>query len=395
MNEDYHARRAAEEAKARKKKAIAIAAFVVVALAIVLVATVFGGGTGGTGAVQPRIDGEAIQVTDSTGRTVEMPKDPQAIAVFDSFSGELAVLAGAGPKLTGVPAGTKSDEILQMIYPELESITSMSGNAINLETQVASEVDVAIVKSTMNDDQCKKLDAMGIPYIKVGYTDVPEQIEAIRLVGSVCGPEASEKAEAIASYYQQTVDMVGERVSELSDGEKVRVYHSINDALMTDSSESLGASWIGLTGCIDVSGEQAATSDSDYDATLEQIYRWNPDLVICNVAQTADDIRTDAAWSGMPVVREGKVLNIPIGATRWGQRGSVETWFAMLWLGCQAYPELFSDIDFEQTVKDAYADLYGVEVDDALYTQMLEGSLRTSNGGGGNGSGGGGGGNNN
>lgn len=401
MSEDFKAQRAQQEARARKVKAAVVAAFVVVVLAIVMGATVAGGAAPGTAgdaqtgdAVQTGADAAAdaqtLQVTDSTGRVVSVPSSPQGIAVFDSFSGELAVLIGAGPQLTGVPAGTKSDQVLQQVYPQLEDVTSMSGNAINLETQVASEVDVAIVKSTMDDGQCAKLERMGIPYVKVGYTTVSEQVAAIRLVGSVCGPDASARAEQIAAYYEQTVADVQRRVADIPDSERVSVYHAINDALMTDSRESLGTSWIEMSGCVDVAAGQEATSDSDYTATLEQVYSWDPDLIVCNVADTAASISADAAWSGLSAVKDGRVANIPIGATRWGQRGSVETWFAMLWLGCQVYPERFSDVDFEQTVKDAYQELYGVEVDDALYQQMLAGTLRASGNGGGDGSGGGG-----
>lgn len=389
MVEDFRARRAAQEAQSRKLRVVVSSLFAVVVLVAFLVAAVSNGGLGSDVAEDDgsaaTTDAETVQVVDSTGRSVLVPAEPDSIAVFDSFSGELAVLIGAGPKLAGVPNGTKSDTILKTIYPDLENVTSTSGNSINLETQMASGVDVVIVKSTMGDAECKKLETMGIPYVKVGYETVAEQIEAIRLVGSVCGSDAASKAEAIAAYYEQTVDEVGRRVADIPDNQKTSVYHAINDALTTDSKDSLGADWIELSGCVDVSAQEEATSDTDYTATLEQIYVWDPDLIICNVAETASKIRSDAAWSGLGAVEDGSVLNIPIGATRWGQRGSVETWFAMLWLGKQAYPDLFSDVDLEQTVKDAYQQLYGVTVDDALYEQMVSGEgIRTS----GNGNGG-------
>ena len=394
MSEDFRARRALEEARERKRRAIAAIAFAVMVMAVVVVATLANGlqGDGGITNDQEQAlssatqDKALIQVSDSVGRTVEVPENPQAIAVFDSFSGELAVLIGAGSQLIGVPGGTKSDVILEQIYPGLNELISLSGSSINIETLAASGCDVAIVKSTMDDAECAKLDQLGIPYVKVGYTSVSEQIEAIRLVGKVCGSEAAQKAEAIASYYQETVEMVRERVNDISEDERVRVYHAINDELTTDSADSLGASWIELTGCVDVSAGEQATSDTDYTTTLEQIYSWDPDLIICNVASTAVSIRESSVWSGLRAVSEGRVLNIPIGATRWGQRGSVETWFAMVWLGKQAYPERFADIDLEQMVKDAYQQLYGVEVDDALYDQIISGEgIRSS----GNGSGGG------
>ena len=72
-------------------------------------------------------------------------------------------------------------------------------------------------------------------------------------------------------------------------------------------------------------------------------------------------------------VADGRVYNIPVGATRWGQRGSVETWFAMMWLGITAYPEYYGEIDLREEVAAFYGTVLGIDVDDALYEQMLSG----------------------
>lgn len=331
-------------------------------------------------------DSGTIQVTDSVGRHVQIPAEPQRIAIFDSFSSELAVLIGAGPKLSGVPNGIKSDVILQQIYPGLTQLTATSGNSINIETQLSDDVDLVLLRSTMDSSECAKLDLLGIPYVKVGYNSIESQVKAIRLVGTACGTAAAGRAEAIARYYEQTVSLVQERVASIAQDQRVSVYHAVTDALTTDGADSLGASWITATGCRNVSATETASSNTDYLATLEQVYSWNPDIIICSSASTASTILETAGWQGLEAVTSASVYNIPVGATRWGHRGSVETWFAMLWLGTTAYPELFADIDLEQTVIDAYADLYGVQVDDALYQQMLSGEGLRTQGGGGSGS---------
>lgn len=344
-----------------------------------------GTGSGGFAAMQT--------VTDSLGRAVEVPAEPQHIAIMDSFSSELAVMIGAGPQVCGMPAGVSSDCILQMIYPELATApVALSGNAVNIESLMQLGCDVALVKSTMASDELAKLDNMGIPYVVVDYTTFTEQMDAIRLVGQVCGTNAAARAEALAARYEVIAAEVSARVAKVDERDRVRVYHSINDALLTDSATSLGADWITLAGCVDVSAGEAATSGTDYNAVLEQVYAWDPDLVICNVAQTAALMREDAKWAGLRAVDLGKVRNIPIGATRWGQRGSVETALAMVWLGCEAYPELFSGLDLKQLTVEYYRDCLGVEVDDALYEQILSGEGIRSTGSG-SGSGGGNGGN--
>lgn len=397
-NKSEFSEKRAEAARSARKKRIIFAvifALVVVVAAIGIAAVNTSPLNNSDGSVESSETVEDLNmqtVKDSRGRSVKVPIDPQNIAIMDSFSGELAVMIGAGSRMCGVPQGVKSDAILQQIYPELNLLTSLSGNAVNIETLMSFECDVAIVKSTMSNDELAKLERMDIPYIVVAYTTFSEQINAIRLVGKVCGDECSASAENLATYYEQVAADVSSRVESVAEDEHVRVYHSINNALLTDSKNSLGADWISIAGCMDVSSGASATSGTDYNATLEQVFVWNPDLIVCNSVDALQEITTDQKWAALPAVQRGDVKNIPIGATRWGQRGSVETALAMLWLGCEAYPELFSDVDLKQITVSYYKEYLGVDIDDETYDMIVSGVGIRSGGNGGDGSGGGNGG---
>ena len=127
-------------------------------------------------------------------------------------------------------------------------------------------------------------------------------------------------------------------------------------------------------GAIDVSAGEAGNSDrGDYTATLEQVFVWDPDFVVCNEVNTVDYLLTDSKWVGLRAVMEGRVHNIPIGAGRWGQRGSLETWWAMIWLGKLVYPEYYADFDLRAEVTAFYGDVLGVEVTDELWADILAG----------------------
>jgi iron complex transport system substrate-binding protein len=96
-------------------------------------------------------------------------------------------------------------------------------------------------------------------------------------------------------------------------------------------------------------------------------------------------VASDSKWAGLPAVSTGQIYNIPIGATRFGQRGDVETYFAMLWLGCTLYPQYYSDVDFKDRLVSHYRDYLGVEVDDALFEKIMSGEGIRSEGTGGGG----------
>ncbi|MGN0078814.1 MAG: ABC transporter substrate-binding protein [Coriobacteriales bacterium] len=322
-------------------------------------------------------EGGAITVTDCVGRQVAIPANPARVSGLDSFTGELMVMIGAGPQLVGVPMGVASDELLLELYPQLKEVPApMSNGAVNMEELMASNPDVVLVKRETYEaeGQAQQLDASGVPYVVVGYVSMEEQIAMMRLVGQVCGGQAQERAENLAGLYEDTIAECARRTEGLAAGERVRVYHAINALTMTDGATSVGADWIAAAGCIDVSAEhpELATT-TDYTTTLEQIFEWDPDAFICNSADTADYLLTKDSCAGLRAVQAGAVHTIPVGATRWGQRGSVETWLAMLWLGATAYPQLYADFSLQDYVTAYYRDYMGIEVDDELYQTMLSG----------------------
>ncbi|MGN1350705.1 MAG: ABC transporter substrate-binding protein [Anaerovoracaceae bacterium] len=320
-----------------------------------------------------------LTVLDCVGRTVVVSAEPDGVAVLDSFAGEAAVLCGGGSRISSCPNGTKSDAMLREISPELAEVpVIMSGGDFNVESLIALAPDTVILKRSMYDSEAvrKKLEQTGIPYVVSDYSSMEEQIYALRMVGAVFGSEARDRAEAVAAYYEDVIERAEAISSRIPEDARVRVYHSINQAVMTDGSDSLGNDWIRCAGAIDVSAgseDEMTYENGDYYAGLEQIFAWDPDVMICNEAETKDYLLSDSKWSGLRAVREGKVYNIPVSATRWGQRGSVETFFAVLWLGTVIYPEYYGEIDLRQEVTDFYENIVGISVSDETWEKIISG----------------------
>lgn len=367
---------------ARGHAAVTRRAFVAGAAASLL-ALALGGCGGGTDTAS---GGSGTRVlTDSVGREVQVPDAPERIAALDSFAGELAVMAGAGTRIVAVPGGVKSDVLLQELYPGLSELPApMQNSAINMEELMACAPQVVLVKQEVYETKGQQalLDKAGLPYVVVGYDSMEGQIAAMELVGAACGGEAEEKVAALAQYYRDTLADVRERAQGIPESDRVRVYHAINALVSTDGATSLGADWVEAVGCVDVSAhDEDATSATDYTASLEQIYDWDPDVFVCNSAETTDYLLSQDNCAGLSAVKAKRCHTIPVGATRWGQRGSVETYLAMLWLGTTVYPQAYGDVDLQGRVSDYYRDYLGIEVDDALWEQMLSGEgLRQQSG---------------
>ena len=126
------------------------------------------------------IDGR--EITDSVGRTVTIPSDPQTIATLDPLAALAVIMFGYGERMPATVNGVQRDELLRSICPELEEATVVKAEgSVNAEEVIALGCDLMFVKEDMylSDSERQKLDSMGIPYLVIAYDNIEEQQEAI------------------------------------------------------------------------------------------------------------------------------------------------------------------------------------------------------------------------
>lgn len=324
----------------------------------------------------PAAQSADVTVTDSVGRTVTVPAHPQSICTVCPFSGQMAILLGVGDRITSTVNNVARSELIGEICPAITqaSVVKSSGS-INAEEILRLQTDLILVNAStyIDDDEKAKLDAIGVPYVVIGFETIAEQLQAVKILGQTLGKE--READAYTDYFQDVIDTLSSmRLPETQMTDPPRLYHSVNEAVRTDAAGSYCAEWIAYTQAVNVSteGDALRLDGSKAYTTLEQIYAWDPDLIICNEAQVDDYILTDSKWQGLRAVTEGRVYQIPIGVTRWGHPNSVETPLAMLWLAKLLYPEQFPSLDIAQEIRDFYRTFYDYTVDDAWLAAILE-----------------------
>ncbi|MBR4727106.1 MAG: ABC transporter substrate-binding protein [Clostridia bacterium] len=320
-----------------------------------------------------------VTLTDCAGRTVTVPADPQSICTLCPFSGPMTVLLGRGEKITSTVNNVARSKLLTSLCPSLaDAVVVKNSGSMNAEEILARSTDLILVNAEMyeTDAERAKLEAMGIPYVVVEFNTIEEQFRAVRVLGAALGAE--EKAEAYLTWFQQALDLVDETVAGVTD--PPRLYHAVNEAVRTDDRGSYCAEWIAHTRAVNVATESGVLSIEGNKAytTLEQIYVWDPAVIICNEAQVDDYILTDPKWQGLTAVKEGQVFQIPIGITRWGHPSSIETPLALLWLAKLLYPDLFT-FDLDAKIVDFYQQFFGFTPDSELIEGMKAGDeMRTA-----------------
>ncbi len=307
---------------------------------------------------------KTITVTDCVGRSIDIPQQPQAIATLDPFAGLAVIMYGCGDKMIATIGGVKRDLLLQRICPPLanSSVVKEEGS-FNAEAILAMGIDLMFIKSDMyrSNIERDKLDSLGIPYLVIDYNGIESQRAAFAVIGKALG--RSEKAKQMETYYQGVVDKVLQRVSEIPQEERPSLYHSTSEALRTDTEGSLGADWVSLLGVKNVSlGGDLIFNEKNYYTTLEQIFVWNPDVIICNESGVADYMMKSKRWQGLRAIENGRVYQVPIGASRWGHDNSIETPLVILWLAKTLYPDRFADVDLKSEMTWFYCTFFDYDL---------------------------------
>lgn len=315
---------------------------------------------------------DTITVTDCAGRTVAVPKDPQSICCVCPFSGPIIVMCGYGDRVRTACNNMTRSNLLTSICPSIaDAVVVKSSGSVNGEAVLEYGTDLIFVNDGTYEtaEERAKLDALGIPYVVIGYEDLESQLEAIRVIGRALGAE--EKARDYTDWCESVYADVQNALSgDL--GEPVDLYHAVNEAVRTDYAGCICDEWITMTHVNDVSLSSELTVDGGKAyTTLEQIYTWDPDVIICNEAGVDDYILSDEKWAGLRCVREGAVYQIPVGISRMGHPTSTETPLALMWLANLLYPERY-EVDFAQTLKDYYLRFYDFEIDDDMAQTIVQ-----------------------
>ena len=322
------------------------------------------------------------KIIDCMGREVMIPENPQNVAVFYASTAHMMAMLDEGEKIVAAPRGVKTDELMLMKYPKIaETATPYQENSINTEELLNIDVDLALIRvsTAVNEGETEKLDKLGIPYLVVDYGNINELKNALTVIGKTFGKE--EKASDYIKYMEETIKTVSISLKEVNKSDYPQIFHSVNEAIRTDTDGDICMEIMDLAGTINAASAKNIKSDGNKNyTTLEEIYKWDPYAIIANEYSVTEYILSDSKWGGLDSVKNKRVYTLPVGATRWCHPGSMEPHMGVLAIAKRFYPDEMSDIDLKQTTKDYYKKYFNIELGDEIINKILSGKgMRMSN----------------
>ena len=108
------------------------------------------------------------------------------------------------------------------------------------------------------------------------------------------------------------------------------------------------------------------------EVSIEEVVKWNPDLIVINSGAPAD-LSRQPAWKTIKAVQNGRVLVQPAGIFILHRPTAESAVLYPLWLAKNAYPDRFRDIDLRAEIKRFYSEIFTFNLNDAQVDRILSG----------------------
>jgi len=250
---------------------------------------------------QTQGDTYPMLLTDSFGREVTIPKQPERIVSLAPSSTEILFALGLGDKVIGVT------DVCD--YPEEAlAIEKMGGfQGVNVEKIVAANPDLIIADSLTTKEVVEQLESFGFPVLAIRAVSVEEMLQHIELIGRAANVKA--KAEEVIAGLRGRVEAISQRVKDIPDDERPLVFYEVwYDALMSVGPNTF------IHDVIELAGGKSVTADATTDwpvVDLEVLLAKNPEVVILgHTGQTPEQVKARVNWQTVDAVKNNQVYTI-------------------------------------------------------------------------------------
>ena len=305
-----------------------------------------------------------IVLTDQAGREVVLEGPAQSIVSCYYISTYAAIALGAEDRVVGLEKKADTRPIYQMAAPELlEKPQVGTMKELDVEATAALEPELVIMPQALAD-YADTLTQLGIPVLVVNPESHEALVEMLQLMGTALGLE--DRAEALASYYQEQLD----RMAELTrDTEAPVVYMGSNSSFLATAPASMYQSTL----IRQAGGVNAGDSlEGDYwtEVSYEDVLAMAPQVVVlpAGAEYTVQDVVEDPQLSALPAVQDGAVYQMPGGIEEWDSpvpSGILGT----MWMTSVLHPDVYPFEEFTADAQDFYQTFYGFSVDASLITK--------------------------
>ncbi|MEG0279024.1 MAG: ABC transporter substrate-binding protein [Morganella sp. (in: enterobacteria)] len=287
----------------------------------------------------------------------------------------IIMMLGYGDNIVGTSMVAKQIPLFRQMLPHIDDVPvigTTGGNEVNAEQILSLQTDILFIHDGIRIAQQDALVQAGVRILTFKANGIQALRDRVKRTGDALGAQAGEKALRYDNYFQDNIRRVQQRLLNVPEPARLRVYHSMGNPLYTSGRPSLNQDWMDLAGAINVAENWFSShSNTNGEVALEQIIAADPQVIIAMNDRDAQHIRHSPQWQTVDAVKNERVYTNPRGMFWWCRETSEEA-LQFLWLATVLYPEQFSDINMTNETADFYREFYGI----TLTPQQIAGILQ-------------------
>src|SRR5271165_3221272 len=311
--------------------------------------------------------GRAADFVDSTERYVVLPDRVGRVMAADQ-SAAVLVFVLAPEKLVGWsrPLSREQRAFLPAKFARLPVVGQLTGPTPTAAADAVARLhpDLIIETGIVSPEAAARADAIqqqtGIPYILLdgGIQQIPDTLAT---VGAMLG--VAERGQGLAHEVRTAIDGLRGRLLITESTERPLVYYGRGaDGLETGLARSQVMAAIDQAGVINVAARLG--SGELTRVTREQIFQWDPAIIIAQQRSFYNALQRDRGWRGLAAVTNKRVYLAPADPFGWiDDPPGPNRIIGLAWLSALFYPDVYQE-DLRASVRDFYDNFYRIRLTD-------------------------------
>jgi len=350
----------------------ALARFISGALLVIVVAAV---ACGEEEATAPSAEEMTTTIVDSADREVAVVQPLERVVVLASQPAEVIAALGAQDKVIGVTENhVLRDPITSVVYQDKPSVGEILAPSAEKILELKPDLVISIGAWAGASEAALALDEQLKPHnIPVALIDCLPDIEAIvrdvRTLGKLFQKE--QRAQEYVDFFQQQLDLVGERTQGLQSAERASALMDVTDYTVTDWGHKMIVAAGGTDIAADVDLPSATVSS-------EWVLERNPEVIVVRAMpanllgygvssdeqakQKWQEIIGRPGWELVDAVKNGTVYLLAFEVCS-APRAPIGILYMAKWF----YPERFKDLDPGQVHSDFLERFFGFEEYEGIF----------------------------
>lgn len=314
------------------------------------------------------------KVVDMLGKEVEIPVVVENYSVL--YSSAVPICGMLDENLEHMNICPKGyGEWMAQIFPGVyDHAKIVDKKAVTAEEIIESGAQVVFWSQSYNEDVVAALEKIGIACVNVKISDEASAIRATEIIAEVFGTEyAKAQAEKYITLVKDAREDAEKIVAEIPEEDlpKVLVLGGA-DTLETFSKSDFEYYWASRMRL-----DFVFSSDNEEESanlTMEQIYEFDPDVIIFEGWTDVSTLYDDPAWSNLRAAKNKMLLDTPMVLNVWCKPGS-EMPLMYSWIISTCYPDYANELDMERLLISYFNDMFGYNMTAEEAEIVLDGGI--------------------